>query len=92
MSTVTESKPVPHPTAESQPYWDSAAEGTLRLQRCASCGKFRHYPRLVCDRCYSLQVEWIEASGRGVVHSWTVAHHAFHPLVQGRAAVYAGDR
>ena len=22
---------------------------------------------------------WIEASGRGRVHSWTVAHHPFHP-------------
>lgn len=79
MSDTIESKPVPHPTAESQPYWDGAAEGRLRLQRCTSCGAFRHYPRLVCDRCYSLGVEWVEASGRGAVHSWTVAHHAFHP-------------
>jgi len=79
MSTTVEGKPVPHPTPESQPYWDGAAEGRLRLQQCASCGKLRHYPQLVCDQCYSLQVEWVEAGGRGVVHSWMVAHHAFHP-------------
>ncbi len=83
MSASTEAKPAPHPTLESQPYWDGAAEGRLRLQRCTSCGKFRHYPQLVCDRCYSLAVEWIDASGRGVVHSWTVAHHAFHPAFGG---------
>ena len=78
-----ESKPVPHPTPDSQPYWDGAAEGKLRLQRCASCGKVRHYPRVACDHCYSLDVEWVEASGRGTVHSWTVAHHAFHPAFKG---------
>ncbi len=83
MSTTIESKPVPHPTPESQPYWDGAAEGKLRLQQCASCSKFRHYPRLVCDRCYSVDAEWVEASGHGVVHSWTVAHHAFHPALKG---------
>ena len=75
----TEARPRPHPTPESQPYWDGAAEGKLRLQRCAGCGKIRHYPQLVCAACYSLGVEWVEASGRGTVHSWTVAHHAFHP-------------
>jgi len=83
MNSVTETKPVPHPTAESQPYWDAAAEGRLRLQRCAACGKFRHYPQLVCDRCYSLHTEWVDASGRGTVYSWTVAHHPFHSAFKG---------
>ena len=75
----TEPKPVPHPTPESQPYWDAAAQGKLTLQRCTACGTVRHYPQLVCAHCYSLDVEWIEASGHGTIHSWTVAHHAFHP-------------
>ncbi len=79
MSAEIEPKPVPHPTPESQPYWNGAAEGKLTLQRCVSCGKFRHYPQLVCENCYSLAVESVEASGRGAVHSWTVAHHAFYP-------------
>ena len=78
MSTHAE-KPQPHPTPESQPYWEGAAAGRLRLQRCTACGTVRHYPQLVCAHCYALGVEWIEASGRGTVHSWTVAHHAFHP-------------
>lgn len=79
MNEQAGSKPPPHSTPESQPYWDGAAQGRLRLQRCTECGTVRHYPQLVCTRCYSLGVEWIEASGRGTVHSWTVAHHAFHP-------------
>ena len=79
----TISKPVPHPDPQSQSYWDGAEHGTLRLQRCASCGAVRHYPQLVCPRCYSQDVEPFDASGRGTVHSWTVAHHAFHPAFKG---------
>ena len=71
-------KPDPQPTELSRPYWDAAADGRLVLQKCASCGKVRHYPRLLCDSCYNTAVDWIPASGRGRIHSWTVAHHAFH--------------
>ena len=78
MTTLHE-KPQPHPSALSQPYWDAAAEGRLVIQRCAACGKLRHYPRLLCDACYSDAADWTPASGRGKVHSWTVCHHAFHP-------------
>jgi uncharacterized protein len=72
-------KLVPQPTPDTQPYWDGLNAHVLRLQRCADCGKVRHYPRPVCDGCYSMRVEWIDASGRGHVHSWTTTHHAFHP-------------
>lgn len=26
-----------------------------------------------------MNVDWVEASGRGTVHSWTETHHAFMP-------------
>ena len=71
-------KPVPEPGRESKPYWDGLNEGRLLIQKCGECGKLRHYPRALCDHCYSFAVEWVEASGRGTVHSWTVTHHPFH--------------
>ncbi len=71
-------KPVPQPTEVSTPYWGALSEGVLSIQKCAGCGAFRHYPRELCDCCYSTEVEWVTASGRGTIHSWTVAHHAFH--------------
>ena len=74
-----ESKPPQTPTEVSRPFWEGANQGRLLIQRCAGCGTLRHYPRLLCDQCYSDAADWIEASGRGVVHSWTVSHHAFHP-------------
>lgn len=72
-------RPIPVPSLESAPYWEAMNQGRLTLQRCASCGKLRHYPRSVCDDCYSMRSDWVQASGRGRVHSWTVIHHAFHP-------------
>jgi uncharacterized protein len=72
-------KLVPEPTADTKPFWDALHEGRFVLQCCADCQKVRHYPRPVCDACYSMRAEWVAASGRGTVHSWTITHHAFHP-------------
>ncbi|MDE0808407.1 MAG: Zn-ribbon domain-containing OB-fold protein [Alphaproteobacteria bacterium] len=69
----------PLPNPDSQPYWDGLKDRRLMLQQCGDCGTIRHYPRPVCDQCYSMEVEWAEASRRGTVHSWSVSHHAFHP-------------
>jgi uncharacterized protein len=71
--------PLPTPTPESAPYWKGLRESRLLIQKCGRCGKLRHYPRPVCDACFSMDVDWIEASGRGTVHSWTQTHHAFLP-------------
>jgi uncharacterized OB-fold protein len=75
---MSETKPAPHPSDTTQPYWDGTAQGKLRIQHCAACGKPRHYPRYICDACHSFDVEWKDASGHGTVHSWMVAHHPFH--------------
>ena len=75
--TVT--RPPQIPTDLSRPFWEGAKQGRLLIQRCSDCGTLRHYPRLLCDQCYSDAADWVEASGRGVIHSWTVSHHAFHP-------------
>jgi uncharacterized protein len=76
-------KPVPSPTPDTQPYWDGLNERRLVLQRCGACGKIRHYPRSVCDACWSMDVDWIQAAGHGTVHSWTETHYAFHPGFKG---------
>jgi uncharacterized OB-fold protein len=76
-------KLVPSPTPATQPYWDGLLQGRLRLQRCADCGKIRHYPRPMCDACWSMNTDWVDASGNGTVHSWTITHYAFHPGFKG---------
>ena len=70
--------PIPK-TEISQGFWDAIAEGRLSIQRCTSCGLLRHYPQLRCPSCHSPDSDWADVSGRGRVHSYTVAHRAFHP-------------
>ena len=72
-------RPLPEPSIDSKPYWDGLREGRLPIQRCADCGTLRHYPRPMCAVCHSMAVEWIEACGRGRLHSWTEVHHPFVP-------------
>jgi uncharacterized OB-fold protein len=38
----------------------------------------------VCAKCHSLAFDWVECSGQGTLHSWTVAHQAFDPSVAGQ--------
>jgi uncharacterized OB-fold protein len=79
MDQTTYDKPLPEPSPDTAPYWDGLHAGKLMLQSCGACGKIRHYPRPVCPFCYSMETRWQPASGRGLVHSWTITHHAFHP-------------
>lgn len=65
---------------DTKPYWDGLKDGRLLFQKCGHCGTIRHYPRQVCSECFSMNVEWIEASGKGEVHTWAVSRHAFHPF------------
>jgi uncharacterized OB-fold protein len=62
------------PPEESQPFFDAAKENKLLIQKCGSCGKYQFYPRKLCKHCGSPDVEWVEASGKGVVHTYTVIH------------------
>ena len=67
-------KAVPVPTPETQPYWDGAAAGELRIQRCLDCGEAYFYPRPLCPSCGSGNVEWFTASGRATLYSYVINH------------------
>ena len=62
------------PPEESAEFFDAAREERLLIQRCSSCGKHQFYPRKVCTHCGDTDVEWVQASGRGTVHTYTVIH------------------
>lgn len=73
------SRPRPHPSADSQPYWDGAKRHELMLPFCRSCSEFFFYPRAFCPRDFSWDIEWRRVSGRGVLHAFTIIHRAFQP-------------
>lgn len=67
-------RPYPVPDRDTAPFWEGAAAGRLRIQRCTDCGRHVFYPRAVCPHCTGDALEWVTASGRGVVHSFTTVH------------------
>lgn len=78
--------PLPLPTAATAPYWAAAAEGRLMLQRCRTSGAIWHYPRQMSSASGDqADVEWFEASGRGVVYSFSIVRRAPDPVFQARA-------
>jgi uncharacterized OB-fold protein len=69
-------RPVPIPDPVTAPYWETAREGRFVLPRCEDCGKFHFYPRGACPHCGAAAIAWSEASGRGMVYSFSVVHRA----------------
>ncbi len=63
---------LPQPDLETQPFWDAAKDGRLLIKRCSDCSKFHFYPRPFCPHCWSEAVEWVEASGRATLYTWSV--------------------
>jgi hypothetical protein len=64
--------PAPPVTPETKPFWDATAQGKLVLPKCKKCGNVIWYPRDICPECHSIGVDWIDASGRGTIYSFTV--------------------
>ena len=69
------------PTAnpETQTFWEAAAQGRFLVRRCAACGRAHWYPRAICPFCFSDKTEWLPASGRGRVYSYSVMRRTLEP-------------
>jgi hypothetical protein len=82
---LTRDVPLPLPTRDNEPFYAAARRGKLHLQRCATCGRFRHYPRPLCPTCLSREYVWQRTSGRGTVYTWTIVRGptlpAFEPAL-----------
>ncbi len=63
---------LPAQTPEAEEFFAGAQRGELRVQRCRTCRRHQHYPRVVCSHCGADDPEWVTASGAGVIHSFTV--------------------
>ena len=75
-------KPLPTPTSLSRPFWEAAKQHRLTFQRCRLCGTHVFYPRDICPgpECFGVgSMEWVEASGRGWIYSYTISYQPAHP-------------
>ncbi|OZI43224.1 Zn-ribbon domain-containing OB-fold protein [Bordetella genomosp. 4] len=61
---------------ESAPFQTAAAEGRFVIPRCQHCKQAHWYPRALCPFCFSSDIQWEQASGRGSIYTYTVMRRA----------------
>jgi uncharacterized OB-fold protein len=65
---------LPITDSSTQPFWEAARKGKLLIKRCRACGRAHFYPRTFCPSCWSEDVEWMEASGRGTLYTYSIVY------------------
>ncbi len=65
-------KPLPEMSDDTKSYWEGCKRRQLLLPKCRACGKMFFFPHDFCPQCLSEDIEWIQASGRGKVHTFSV--------------------
>jgi uncharacterized protein len=64
--------PVPKPTPETLPFWESTKARAMSIQHCRDCAAAIFYPRSFCPRCLSSELEWRPVSGRATLASYVI--------------------
>ena len=67
----TEPDPVAEPGPEAS-FREGLAAGEFRIQKCGDCNVHIFYPRAMCPKCGSMNVETLAASGSATVYSTSV--------------------
>jgi uncharacterized OB-fold protein len=60
------------------PFWEACARQEFLLHRCVTCGR-SYWPASCCVEHGGSAMEWVSASGRGVVETFTVFRRQYHP-------------
>jgi uncharacterized OB-fold protein len=85
------SRPQPPIGRDNAYYWEGVAKGVVLIQKCTACGSLRHPPSPMCPQCQSLDWTTVSATGRAVLHSYTICHHPLPPWEEGPYAVVLVD-
>ena len=70
-------KPLPRIDEDSGPFWEAAKRHEFVIQKCRSCGSF-YYPASICFKCDNPKMEWVKASGKGEIYTWTIFHQPYN--------------
>ena len=81
MSQMERTYPDPDINMETAVYWESAKNGKLLVKTCKACGKLHYYPRTICPHCLSSDTDWVEASGKGTIYTYSVMRRTETPYV-----------
>ena len=70
---------LPAITDLTRPFWTATAQGRLLLPHCKACGQHFFRPEVACTHCFATDWQWVQASGRGTLYSYSVVHRAPAP-------------
>lgn len=73
------SKPVPVTQPWSEKFWEGTQQGKLLIQVCQDCQSKIFYPRKFCPECWSGNLDWVEASGKAKIHTFSTAYSMVEP-------------
>ena len=65
---------LPTPEGDTVAFWEAARHERLLIRHCTACGAYSYYPRPFCPTCWSEDVTWFEACGRGTLYTWSVIY------------------
>jgi hypothetical protein len=56
----------------TEPFYTALQRRELVLQHCKSCDRNIMYPRHRCPFCHAAELDWVQSSGTGILHSYAV--------------------
>ena len=81
--------PPPIPQPESDFYWEKCKAHELWLRHCRSCDRAYFYPRDICPLCFSRDTDWVQCSGRGTLHTFSIVHRGPTPAFRDKVPYVA---
>jgi len=72
-------KPIPETQPWSEKFWEGTEQGKLLIQVCKDCKSNIFYPRKFCPQCWSGNLDWIEASGKARIFTFSTAYSMVEP-------------
>lgn len=78
---------MPLPNLDDRVFWEGCKRHELLIQRCKDCGEKRFFPAPTCTKCASSNTEYIKASGKGEIFSFTTSYNTFGPQLVGHVPI-----
>ena len=76
------SLPVPDVDEVNRLYFEGTAQGELRVRHCRSCGTLFRFAHAWCPACWSDDLDYKVASGKGTIETFTVVYQAPYPAFE----------
>ena len=67
------------PSPETVGFWEGVKRDQLMIKRCSTCKAYHHPRRILCTHCNTSEFDWVQASGNGIVYTFSTVHRAPRP-------------